>query len=389
MIYVSVDNDHHSRLLLDLLNKYQVASDEITFISHISPRNRILINENPPQIKVMGHPLSSGMGYRNFKTYVLSYIHYFKLRSKFAFKKDDVLIIATEYQLNNAFLAKWMSKIGGLVYLFDEGIGFYFNNSAFHHGRISLKDRWYLLLYKLAFSITLIPAYPRKGFEGRMFSCIDDRFVDGVYSRMRLPIDRPLKIFGYRNLLDDVQAEQNKDVGCVLVFGGNLTSFGVGDEERVVMRKVIEDLSRKFKKVLIKIHPGDAVSRSGNYDFFHQIIQEHENVSEVDNFITGNEAIKSYRPKIVIGALGATLFDSIFFGCQPIFLFHLLPSAPEFKVCEFFLNNLNYKFIKNIDDIGPDYSSGLDPAKLLFVESEKMPWELIKNSSFEKISEAD
>jgi hypothetical protein len=385
MIYASVDNDHHSRLLLDLLGKNQVTSDEIIFISHISPRNRILISENLPQIKVMGHPLSSGMGYRNLKTYVLSYLHYIKLRSKFVFKKDDVLIIATEYQLNNAFLAKWMSKARGSVYLFDEGIGFYFNNSSFHRSRTSLKDRWYLFLYKLAFYVALIPAYPRKGFEGRMFACIDDRFIDGVYSRMRLPIDRPLKILGYRNLLNSVQAKQKKEDGCVIVFGGNLSAFGVGEEERVLMRRVIRDLSKKFQKVLIKIHPGDAVSRSGNYDFFRQLIQEYENVSEVDDVITGNEAIKLFRPKVVVGVLGATLFDSFFFGCQPIFLFNLLPAVPEFNVCEFVLTDLGYQFIKNLDDIGPDYLSGIAPEKILYDKSAKMPWESAENSPFKYI----
>jgi hypothetical protein len=268
-----------------------------------------------------------------------------------------------------------MKHAGGMVYLFDEGDGFYFNNSEFHRQYISMKDRFYLGLYNMAFKLTGVPAYARKGFEGRMFACINDQYIDGMYSRMKLPVDRSLKIFGYKNLLNSHKADEPKDKDVVLLFAANLKTFGVGDEERKLMKTIVAHLSSVFHTVLIKIHPSDVVSRNDNFNFYQELIEKYGNVLEVTNGMTGNDAIEQYRPQLVVGALGATLFDAFFFGCQPVFLFHLLPPTREFRVCDFVLRDIGYQYISKVEDISPGYQSGVDADVLLYREDIKMPWE--------------
>ena len=48
-----------------------------------------------------------------------------------------------------------------------------------------------------------------------MFVCINDVFIDQIALRMRLPINRPGKTHGYRNLLASDEALKNKDVSIV------------------------------------------------------------------------------------------------------------------------------------------------------------------------------
>ncbi|WP_397411266.1 polysialyltransferase family glycosyltransferase [Polaromonas sp.] len=376
MIYISVDNDHHGGLALSLIEKYNFAAEDITFISHISPRNSTIPASEFCRQVIAGHPLSSGSGYRRIVSYIRSISHQRYLKKVFKFSANDILIVITEYQLNNALLARKMKQAGGQVYLFDEGIGFYFNNSTFHDLHLRLADKLFLKLYDLAFTSLGIPAYARKGFEGRMYVCIKEKYIDGIYSRMRLPIKRPLKIYGYRNFLVSAQAQEMKNQGSVILFASNLRAFGLEREERVLMEKVVRHLAKNFPQVFIKIHPSDAVAKNDNFYFYEKLIRALPNISLIDNSITGNEAMERYKPRIVVGVLGATMFDAFFFGCHPVFLFHLLPRVPEFQICNFVLEGMNYKFIQSFENVNPEYKCDVDVASLLYDEEIKAPWEI-------------
>jgi hypothetical protein len=66
------------------------------------------------------------------------------------------------------------------------------------------------------------------------------------------------------------------------------------------------------------------------------------------------------------------MFDAFFFGCQPVFLFHLLPPVEEFEVCRFTLDSIGYHYIRSLDEISPDYHCGVNVEALLYEDEE--PW---------------
>jgi hypothetical protein len=373
MIYISIDNDHQGELALSLIRKYEFASEDITFISHISKRN-VTIPASDFKIKtIAGHPLSSGSGYKNPMSYVRAISHHRLLDRILKFNNDDILIIITEYQINNALLAKKMKHTGGKVYLFDEGIGFYFNNSPFHLSHTSFIDHIFLFAYNLAFKSLNIPAYAKKGFEGKMYVRIRDKYIDFICSRMRLPIDRTAPVIGYRNFLTSELADLPKKNNEAIFFANNLESFGLEKEELIISQKALIKMAKTFSKVYLKIHPSDWVARNKVYHFYIQIIVEHKNIELIDNSISGNDAIRKIRPKIVVGAMGAVMFDAFFFHCQPIFLFHLLPSVKSFGVCEFTLKNLGYHYIETIEQITPNYFSNVEISTLIFDDAKIWP----------------
>jgi hypothetical protein len=381
MIYFSVDNDHQTSLALSIIDRYKIPHSDVKFISHISIRNKMASLSGYGLQTVSIHPLCSGLSYKNPKVYWLSFLHQLKIDRLFKFKANDILVVTTEYELNNSLLARKMKQAGGQVYLFDEGIGFYFNNSAFHDLHIKLIDKLLLKLYDLAFASLGIPAYARKGFEGRMYVCIKEKYIDEIYSRMRLPINRPLKIYGYRNFLASAQAQEMKNQGSVILFASNLKAFGLEREERVLMGKVVRHLAGNFPRVYIKIHPSDAVAQSENFYFYKKLIDGYSNISLIENSVTGNEALELYKPRIVAGVLGATIFDAFFFGCHPIFLFHFLPPVPEFRICNFILEGMGYKFVQTLEDVNPEYECHVDVDSLLYDEEIKAPWELPSEQS--------
>jgi hypothetical protein len=369
MIYISVDNNYHGTLALSLIQKYHLNSDDVVFISNVSPRNTI-IPESQFRVKVVdGHPLSNGSGYKKPSSYIRSILHQLKLTSMFSFTEKDILLVITEYQLNNAILAKEVKKAGGRVYLFDEGIGFYFNNSPYHNGRSMLKDRLFLLLYNSAYKALGIQAYTKKGHEGKMYVCIKDTNIDRIYSSMRLQIDRNLKVSGYSNMLF---SENKKNENMVMFFATNFSCFRLEEEELVLAGEVVKQLAKEFSEVYIKIHPSDWIADNKICWFYKKLIDTLPNLRLLDNSLTGNEAIKLYRPRVVVGTMSTALFDALILGCQPIFLFHLLPNVTEFGVYKFTLEKIGYKFITALSDISRTYECNVNVPALLYEQECKI-----------------
>jgi hypothetical protein len=375
MLYISVDNDYHGNLALSLIKKYGLMLEDVVFISHISPRNNIIPASQFRRKVVAGHPLSNGSGYKRPISYIRSVLHQRKLASMFSFTGKDVLVVITEYQLNNAILAQKVKKAGGSVYLFDEGIGFYLNNSPYHKGQATLKDRLLLLLYDLAHTVLGIPVYARKGFAARMYVCIKDKYIDRIYSSMRLPIDRRLEVCGYRNVLTSGEAVKKKNENLVILFASNFDCFGLKDEELVLIGEAVKRLAGEFSEVYIKIHPSDWIAKNEIFSFYQKLIDSHPNLRLVDNSLTGNEAIELYRPRVVVGMMSTALFDALLLGCQPVFLFHLLPEVPGFGVCKFTLENIGYRYISSLSDISQHYDCDVDIAAFLYDQECEIWWE--------------
>lgn len=368
MIYISVDNDHHGSLALQWITKLNIDEQDVTFITQVSLRNNLIPQSSFKKIVLPGHPLSNGYRYRNPLSYIESLQHQRLVKKSVKFKEGDLLLIITEYQLNNALLAQSMSRSGGKIYLLDEGIAFYFNNSPFHDRHISLGDRAFLLLYNAAFRLLGIPASARKGFEGRMYVRIKAQYIDRIYLGMRLPVVRQEEIRGYRNLILDRKTEAGNNKCVAIFFATNLSTYGLYDEDIALSRAAIEQLSNKFETVYIKIHPADCAQKNEIFWLYQKLASSYSNVLLIDNSGTGNEAIECLKPYLVVGTVGASLFDAFFFGCQSIFLFPLLPHVPEFDIYRFTLDQLGYRYIESLEDISPDYDSGVNASQLLYKE---------------------
>lgn len=366
MVYFSIDNDHHTNLALSIMEENRLPMSGVTFISHRSPRNQLAESLGFALEPVDVHPLCSGLSFKNPISYLKAYFHQIRLKHRFQFRPGDLLVITTEYEINNALLAAQMRHAGGQVYLYDEGIGFYFNNSSFHDRHLSWTDRLFLVLYNFAFKALGIPAYAKKGFEGRMYVRIREKYLNAVYSRMRLPIDRPLEIRGYRHFLVSEQAFLPKNDQVAIFFANNLDAFGLKTEELAISAEALRVMAAAFSEVHLKIHPGDWAAQNEVCSFYTALAAQHSNIHLVDNAVPSNTAMEQIRPGVVVGTMGAAMFDAFFFGCQPIFLFHLLPSVREFGVCNFTLESLGYRYIANLREIDPGYKSGVNISSLLY-----------------------
>lgn len=366
MIYISVDNDYHGEQALSLANAAQLKTEDITFLSTISKRNTVIPKSNYRIITIEPHPLSAGNGYKKLKTYFKSAKHQSNLLKKINFYNSDTLIIMTEYQINNSIFAKAMKRAQGRVYLFDEGISFYYNNSPFWHSQRTTRNKIILLFYNFAFFILSLPVYAQKGFEDRMFICIKEKYIDKIFSKLQLPIARSIPVNGYRSTEVDAEIKNKKNKKNVIFFTTSLETFGLKQQDFELAEATIKKLSQKFENVLVKIHPSDWIAKNDTYNFYSNLSTQFRNVKIVDNSLSGNQAIQIYHPQIAVGTVTAVLFDALAMGCQPVFLFHLLPQVQAFNVCRFILNSINYNFIKNLDDITADYNCSVQARDFIY-----------------------
>lgn len=366
MIYISVDNDYHGQLALSIVSQCGFDRSDVVFLSHVAKRNTLIPQSDLQIEELSSHPLCSGGGYKSVRSYIRTFLHQRSLSKRFTFKPADTLILITEYQLNNALFAQKMKKAGGRTLLFDEGIGFYFNNSPFHKNHERFRNFFVMPVFNLIFRTMGIPAHACAGQEG-MHVRINDRYIDHVFSGMRLPIDRNIPIVGYQITPDGVRANDMSESNVIVFFAVNFACFGLESEERNLSKRAIEVLATRFSKVYIKIHPSDWIAKNENFDFYMSL--RSDKIGIVAQSMSVLETLKAYRPKQVAGTMSTALFEALLRGCQPIFLYHLMPRTKQFGVYEFLLKNLNYNFIKNLGELGPHYSSNITLQDLTYDQS--------------------
>ena len=370
MIYITVDNDHTADLAKSIITNSGLPKEQFTIIAHLSSRNIKIFKENLKILAINSHPVTEGKGYKSFQVYKNVFRHNRYLKKKLQFKKEDILIVTTEYQLNSAIFAKMIKKIDGSVMVFDEGIGFYFNNHPIHGELETFKDKVFLLLYDIFHFIMRVPVEAKKGLENRMFPSIKSKYIDSIYVSMRIPVTRKNILVPYQSFLLD---SQELDPDSIVIFASNFKSFNLQNEEIKIVQDTINLALTKFKKVYLKIHPHDWVNQNEVYHNYMEFLKDKQGVELIDNNLTSNEALRKIKPRVVVGTLSTSLFDAFFLGCQPVFLFPLLPKIKEFIVCRNVLESLGYKFISSTNDIVKSYDSNVTVSNLTFSMTKIFP----------------
>lgn len=369
MYYISIDNDYHFELALRIVESAQIDLSKVTFISQTNPRNKKLLESSYVRVDIEGHPLSSGAGYKNPLVQLKSLVHHQQLKKQFNVGCNDILILLTEYQINNALLARQFFVSGGKVYLFDDGVSFYINNACNIFQSVRTVDKLYLFIYNAIYSTLNIPAKAKQGFEGRMHVTIKDSYIHRLYSRLRMPLDRKIDTIGFK-FTDEIENSTYQPTTTALFLANNLSTFDLKDEEMHLAAMAIGQLASKFHMVYVKIHPADWVGKTDIYSFYKKLAESHKNVKLVSNDRTSNQLLKDINPSFVVGTLGAGMFDALFMGYPTIFLFHLLSRPAKFKVfavaCEGLLVSVGYHFIESLDQIAPSYATRVNLDEVTF-----------------------
>ena len=360
MFYISIDNDYHFELAVIYIKKYSLSPKDIVFFAHKSNRNNDLKKSKFKYRYFESHPFSAGNSFSDIFLIFDAIIHNHKI-SKIKFNKNDIFLFFTEHQINNSLFAKSIKTHGGKVFLLDEGIGPYFANNHNRKYKDSIFNYLKLFIINLFFIISLTPVRAKKGHEGLMFVEFFDKYIDKFFKRYNLPFDRKIVTDVWKF---DIDPNINLNSNVALYFTSNFSCFNLEKEEQSIAFLCIKQMCKKFSKVYLKIHPGDFYSKNKQFQFYKNI--KFKNLVILDSSTSAIDTIKKFKPKFVASSMSTALFDSIYFGCTPIFLYNLLPKNKSFFVYDYILKFLNYKFIKTIDVIDPKLDLNINLNNLIF-----------------------
>ena len=353
MIYFSVNSDKHFLFFSRVIDEFGIPRDKIRFIVQENPRNNRVMSSSYQRVTLPGHPFGGGKG--KFNPGNLTHLRL--VRKSLSFSKDDVLMIPTEYELNNHIYASMMKSAGGRVYFFDEGIGTYFDNSPFHR-RMNKKP---LVLLKRLFAYVFFQVIGLKGSnavkaqEGYYFR-IDDKRIDMFYSSHKLSVDRSFKMTEYRHFNASKRIDMDRD--AFMFCTSDFACYGLREEEKELAVKTLKHAKKRFCKVYVKIHPAEYAKNSELLAFYKKFCQDND-LAIVGNDESFEESILKRRPWAVAASMSTSLFDAALLGCEPVFTYHLLPKIKSFGVYDFTMKSLAYNYIKSLEDISPEYKSNI------------------------------
>lgn len=353
MIYFSINSDKHFLFFSQVIDHLGIKPDQVMYIVHENPRNERFRSSEYRCVIPRGHPFSAGKG--KFNSENLSQVGLLKKSIHFA--KEDILMIPTEYELNNHIYADMMKSAGGKVYFFDEGIGTYFDNSPFHRdlnkSPRSIIKRFLSSLFFRGIGIKGSEAV--EYHEGTYFR-IDDSKIDTFFSSHTLPLDRSFKITQYVhfNALNKINLNRKDFFFCTSDFD----IWGLRKKEKDLAAKTILQAKKVFDTVYVKIHPREYSKNTELLVFYENFCIEND-LELVGKDESLEEALLKRRPGVVASSMSTSLFDAALLGCEPVFTYHLLPEIKNFGVYDYTLKSLGYNYIKSLEDISPEYKSNI------------------------------
>lgn len=349
MYYISIDNNFHIELAKQFIKKFDIKHENITFISHSSSRNTHSLDDYNV---INFEPNSLCYGYKKLANYIKHINLSTKINKSLHFNEFDHLLILTEQQINNAIYIKLMKKKKGKVFLLDEGLGFYANNLKNNDN--NKYKTLYISLYNLIYKTLKLPIKALPNNEGRMFIKVNDNLIDTIYSRFELSLNRLANIVFFDPLIKKLK---NHNQDNIIFFASDFSCFDLREEETSLALKVIQYLKDNFKNVFIKIHPQNYIA---NDDIFKKFISiNYKNVQIIPNENSLEEVLVNIKPYFVVGSVSTTLLESTFYGCHPIFTYHLLDRKDILGIYDQILESLHYNYIGKIQDISIQYDSNL------------------------------
>lgn len=274
--------------------------------------------------------------------------------------KNDVLLMYTENEILNHYVAKRFYSVGAKIFLLDEGVATYnvlmATPATLRSGRTRLKE-WILRnVY---------------GFRQSRYAEIDNAqfplLDDSVFTAACLYFDLAVHI---QRRIPTAVIDKNDDKVLRLdshsaIFIGDVIDnmrvfYGVPATEYLeFLRTVVRSISKKLKVIYFKFHP-----RSPRTEriAIQKALAVFENVVFVSSDEPVETAIDRYSCKFALSLLSLSILNLSFRGVEAVFLYHLFDRFSRNNAVGLaakFLHLVGYNFVAKLEDFGPDYRSAL------------------------------
>lgn len=352
MIYFNVCNNFSYLLAAKYAEQLVPNGFPVTFIRYKSQRN-FQVNENELWRTIW----LEGFPYINLHKPINSFyknITNLKQLESISFSKNDVFFVAHEYELNALLLAKKAKKSGAKVILTDEGIEF----QSFLINKLFPEPIWKYRVQKFLYPLIYKGIHLLDG-PFRM----DDKWYDYFLLTFKMKVERNIKTIYIKHSLLDLDRKYDLDSSAILFASSVPNDPAQVDLYWNMLENLIPKLKSKFKKIYFKLHPREYTDPYIYERQKSELLIDKYDLDLIKENVPVESIIPECRSKYIVSPLSTSLFNSVAFGCHPIFLYQflLLPNKKNkvFSIMDLMLKGLNYNFIKSLNDISPDYDCGI------------------------------
>lgn len=268
-------------------------------------------------------------------------------------ENGDILFVYTDNEILNQYIISKFYNKKCKVYMLEDGLAtaLVYNLSP---KKLPFKEYLKLQILKYLYGYTFTSVV----FENKnYYPVINEEFITSILFYLKTSINRNIPV---KYLKNNVNRLPTLNPNVALFLNQDTYRFDQTEESYFEdLTKIFLQIHKNFKQIVFKFHPREAAEFKIK---IKNVLSNYPNIQYIDTFASVESIISNFSPKYAISYYSSSLKNLFFFGIQPVFIYHLLPtiSNNEFsKILNKYLKNLNYNFPKSLQEINVEYQSGL------------------------------
>lgn len=269
--------------------------------------------------------------------------------------RTDTLFVYTETELLNQVIIKEFKDKGAKIFLLEDGAA---TSTYFGMESDPLSKRATLFKWVVR-AIYGIKGYYPFNVEGYYYPIMSDRCFSGLCLNLPYQILRNIPVFALRK--EVTQAARRRNPRSAIFLNQPIYSFYT-DFDRYLnsIDTILANISRRFDKIIFKYHPDDL--GSGKVAEISRAVGKYPNITTLETESVVEDLIEQLDVSYAISYFTSALWSLIWYGVQPIYVYHLLHIFNDNRILNSRTRHLascGYNFPSSFDDVKPGYDSGL------------------------------
>jgi len=270
---------------------------------------------------------------------------------KLKITSNDILFIHTDTVLINNIIIEHFYSNKCKIYLLEDGVATMtdYNISSL---KLNFIDRLRIFLFSKMYNTPNL-GMVNIGVEKQLR--INDNLFNGLIVTFGDKTLRKIPVYKVKLNYEKVNIEYHKGA---IFLNQNFYPYYFNEEEFIDFLKEILIISARYQPFYFKFHQNDSVTMRNKIIFM--IKKEYPDVSIIEENIPAEKIIKTYPVKYSITFFSTASINHLRYGLIPIFLVDLILQKKyftELNIFKMFLDNINCKYPKMIEEINSNYNS--------------------------------
>lgn len=343
MLYFLVNHKYHYE---DVLQNFKSQTDGV--IISIPHSKFIIDQENFSEVHTFTSPWTAKKWILGYQSIAIKKI----INRSIIPKKNDIIILYSEYEPLNHYIVTLFRNVGARVVLVEDGIPSYILNSTLHSKPLTIKQLFYQFWTRLLLSST---EYNMINIRGTRYAQFNDRLINLIIYYRDITMKRNFTKIVAKHPSQPLIIKKGSAIFVNQPIYGRYISFS---NYTNILKCAMDGLS-SFSPLYFKFHPRE---KSENINLIKNILlKQRADIIFEEDIVSIEKYAETIKPEFAVSFFSSALLSLQQLGIEPIFLYSLfrLEEVGALENLTKILTELNYNFPKSITDINPNYNSGI------------------------------